>query len=87
MLLVVVACLAPALAMGVAQAIASFNGCELDLASAKPCIVGGTDIGETLLTLGMLGYFLFATMPVLVGAVGLWVVVEIVRWIASRRAA
>jgi hypothetical protein len=86
-IIAIIVCLLPVLSMGVAQAIADYYGCKLDLASAHPCMVGGKDIGHDLLTLGMMGWFLFSTMPVLLGFVALWVIVEIVRWAARGRTA
>ena len=79
-------CLLPLMSMAVAEFIAQVNGCKLDLTGAHPCIVGGRDIGHDLLTLGMMGYFLFATMPAGVGIVVLWVVVELIAFIRRRAA-
>ena len=79
-------CLSPLIAMAVAEFIAQIYGCKLDLTGAHPCMVGGSDWGETLLTLGMMGYFLFATMPAIAGIVVLWVIVELIRWVSQRRA-
>jgi len=80
-------CLLPMMSMAVAEFIAQLYGCKLDLASVHPCIVGGSDIGETLLTLGMMGYFLFATMPGVVAIVVVWVIIELIRWVRVRSAA
>ena len=46
-----------------------------------PCVVGGRDIGHALLTLGMMGYFLFATMPAVFAIVIAWVLVELIAWL------
>lgn len=80
-------CLLPMMSMAVAEFIAQIYGCKLDLASAHPCIVGGRDIGHDLLTLGMMGYFLFATMPGVAAIVVVWVVVELIRWVRVRSTA
>lgn len=80
-------CLLPMMSMAVAEFIAQLYGCKLDLASVHPCIVGGSDIGETLLMLGMMGYFLFATMPGVVAIVVVWVIIELIRWVRVRSAA
>ena len=37
-----------------------------------------------LLTLGMMGYFLFATLPVVAGIVIVWVLVELIAWVRVR---
>jgi hypothetical protein len=76
--------LLPVFSMAAAEVMAQFYGCKLDLAGAHPCIVGDRDIGHALLTLGMMGYFLFATMPFIVGIVAVWLLAEIIRWARSR---
>jgi len=80
-------CLLPLMSMAVAEFIAQVYGCKLDLAAAHPCVVGGRDIGHDLLTLGMMGYFLFVTMPAVVGVIGVWVVVELIGWLRRRSTA
>ena len=77
-------CLLPMMSMAVAEFIAQLYGCKLDLASVHPCIVGGRDIGQDLLTLGMMGYFLFVTMPGVVAVIAIWIIVELIAW-ARRR--
>lgn len=87
MSLALLACLSPLLSMAAADIVANIYGCKLDLAAPHPCMVGGTDIGQTLLTLGMMGYFLMATLPIAAGVVGAWVVVEVIVWVVRSRAA
>lgn len=77
-------CLLPLMSMAAAEFIAQLYGCKLDLASVHPCIVGGRDIGQDLLTLGMMGYFLFATMPGVVAVIAIWVIVELIAWVRRR---
>lgn len=85
MALALLFCLSPLLSMAAADIIANIYGCKVDLAAPHPCIVGGSDIGQTLLTLGMMGYFLMATFPIAAGVAGVWIVVEIIAWIMRRR--
>lgn len=85
--LLVFACALPfILSMG-AQLIATVAGCELDLASVHPCVVAGRDIGHALLVIGMMGYGLFFTFPVLIVLVPVWILVELVCWVRGRSAA
>jgi hypothetical protein len=86
MSIVVLACLTPFFSMMAAQAIAFIYGCDLSLAATQPCMAHGTDIGSNLLTMGMMGWFLMTTLPVMLGVVILWIAVEIVRWFSMRRA-
>lgn len=83
---VILLCLAPLASMAAADLIATIYGCTIDLASKHPCVVGGTDIGDTLMALGMMGWFLMTTLPVLLATLVLWIIVEIARWAAMRRA-
>ena len=77
-------CRLPLMSMAVAEFIARVYGCKLDLVAAHPCMVGGSDVGHTLLTLGMMGYFLFVTMP---GVIAVWVLVELIRRVRVRSTA
>jgi hypothetical protein len=81
MAVLLLVCLAPLMSMAVAEFIAQVNGCKLDLAAVHPCVVGGRDIGHALLTLGMMGYFLFATMPAVFAIVIAWVLIELIAWL------
>lgn len=85
MAILLLLCLLPLISMAVAETIAQIYGCTLDLAAVHPCIVGGKDIGQTLLTLGMMGWFLFATMPGVAAVIVVWLVVELIRWVSGRR--
>ena len=85
MSILVLACLAPLFSMLAAQAAAFIYGCDLSLAATQPCMAHSTDIGQTLLTMGMMGWFLMTTLPVMLGVVILWIIVEIVRWFSLRR--
>lgn len=52
--------LIPAIVAGV---IAESFGCKLDEGSVHSCIVSGKDIGETLYTMGVMGFFAMGTFP------------------------
>ena len=59
----------PIVSVSVAGSIASANGCQLDEGSVHPCVVRGADMGETLYTMGMMGWFMLVTVPT--GGLGL----------------
>lgn len=86
MIVALLACLSPLFAMGIADAIAHFYGCKLDLVSADPCMAGDRDIAKDLRTLAFMGYFLMATFPIALGVAAFWLVVEIIVWARRRRA-
>jgi len=62
-------------------------GCDINEGSAAPCIVAGTDLGETAYTLGIFAAWgpLFLA-PVVMGAAMLWALFAAVRAILRRRA-
>jgi len=38
-------------------------------------------MGHALLTMGMMGYFLFITLPAAAAVVGVWIIVEVIAWL------
>lgn len=86
MIVVLLIALLPAFSMLASSIIGWVYGCDVDLTSAKTCMINGVDWGRDLLTMGMMGYYLFVTMPVIVGGVAIWIIVELIRWLNARRA-
>ena len=68
---------APLLARIGAGTIAHVYGCALELAAAKPCVVGGLDLSDFLAALSTVSGFLFATLPLLMALVLAWVLTEL----------
>ena len=56
--------LAPIISMLIASSIASAHGCVVDEGSVHPCVIAGTDWGETFNTMTVLCWFMFFTLPV-----------------------
>jgi hypothetical protein len=54
----------PIVSVVIAGVVASWNGCTLHEGFVNPCVVGGRDIGETLYSMGVLGWFMIATIPI-----------------------
>ncbi len=72
--------------------VASSHGCVLNEASVHPCIIEGTDYGNTLLNFMMMGWFMLFTLPLGALAFFVWFVALIVvlmrrRNVMDRRAA
>jgi hypothetical protein len=86
MVILILIALLPLISMVGADMIARIYGCTLDLASVKPCVVGGQDIGQGLFTLGMMGWFLFATLPAAAAIAAIWAAAEAVRLLRRRNA-
>lgn len=72
---IVVLAALPVLSVTVAGVVASANGCRLDEGAAHPCLIAGADYGDTLYTLGVLGWLMLASLPLGVIAVVVWAVV------------
>ena len=52
----------PMIPVVIAGMIASCCGCEVDEGGIHPCVIFGKDIGETLSTMGMIGWLLPLTV-------------------------
>lgn len=72
-LIIVILAISPLLSTMVAGAIAGRYGCDLDEGSIHPCVVNGRDIGGTLYTLGMMGWFALGTIPLGAIAVAVYI--------------
>jgi hypothetical protein len=79
----------PLIAAMVAGTIAGHYGCDLDEGSIHPCFVNGEDIGDTLYTLGVLGWLALGTIPLGLIALGIYAagvaIFYLVRWLLRRR--
>ena len=74
----------PMISVFTASAIADASGCTLNEGSSHSCIVFGTDVGETLYTMFVMGWMFFLTVPT--GLVAL-VVFTVIVWIKRIRSA
>lgn len=70
-------CLIPAVSAAAAALVARTWGCKLNEGLANPCVVMGRDIGEVLSQMGVMGWFMLATVPVAAVLVAIWIVAEI----------
>ncbi|MGE0704875.1 MAG: hypothetical protein AB7F99_17575 [Vicinamibacterales bacterium] len=71
----------PILSVAIAGTIASWNGCELHEGFSNPCIVNGSDLGPTLYSMGVMGWFMIATIPLGAAAAIAWTLI----WFVWRR--
>jgi len=83
--------ISPLLSAMLAGTIANRYGCELDEGSIHPCVVDGNDIGDTLYTLGMLGWLALGTIPLGLIAIAVYLVCILLfylaRWFIHREKA
>lgn len=81
--------ISPIISAMVAGTIADRYGCDLDEGSIHPCIVNGEDIGDTLYTLGVLGWLALATIPLGMIALAVYIIgvaiFYLVRWLLRRQ--
>ena len=56
--------IAIALIAVISQSIAEGFGCEVDLNRAIPCMIGGTDYGETFYNFGFAIWYSYLSLPV-----------------------
>lgn len=83
--------ISPFFAVAYAGTVAESNGCELNEGGINPCVVNGTDLGGTLYSLGMLGWFGLVSFPLGLAAAALYILLVViyylVKWLVRRRAA
>lgn len=77
----------PVLLVATAGAIASANGCELNEAVINSCIVNGSEMGQTLYSMGVMGWFMLVTIPTGLLALLIFLLLLLVEWIVGRRKA
>jgi len=83
--------LAPLISAFIASGIADALGCTVNEGGATTCMFRGSDIGQTLAELFVLGWLFFATLPIGLVAFAIWLIaavaVAIAAWRRRRRVA
>lgn len=69
---------APLISAFSASAIADANGCALDEGGVHPCVIGGTDYGETLSVMFVLGWLGLVSLPLGALAAIVWCIVLVI---------
>jgi hypothetical protein len=77
--------IAPLVSVFIASSIAEAHGCALNVSRVHPCIVNGTDYGQTLLTMSMMAWMSLFTLPVGAVAFMIWLTVLIVHFVNRSR--
>jgi len=77
----------PIASVAAAGIIASWNGCTLHEGNVNPCIVNGQDIGRTLYSMGMMGWFMIALIPIGAIAFAAWTTAWLIWFVVKRRRA
>lgn len=67
-----------------ASAIGSMADCRVDEAGSYPCIILGTDIGGALSLFFVMGWLMFATMPIAGVLFVVWLVVAAIHALRRR---
>lgn len=76
--------LAPVASLTLAAVIANRYGCRLHEGFPEPCLIGGTDWGGTLYQMGVAGWLMLLTLPLL--ALGLVLGIAALIWTLVARA-
>ena len=61
---------------------AEANGCTVNEGGIHPCFVNGRDWGTTLAAMGMSGWLLIATLPLLALGLAVWLLVLVIHLLA-----
>ncbi len=77
----------PMILAGAAGAIASANDCQLNETVINSCIVNGREMGDTLYTMGVMGWFMLVTIPTGLLALLLFLLILLIEWLVGRRRA
>ena len=85
--LIVLVAAAPLLSVIVASSVAEANGCVLHEGFSNPCLIGGSDWGDTLYAMGVMGWLMLATLPLGGGVMLVWLVILLIHYLAWRRSA
>jgi len=87
LVLIVAFALMPLISAISAGFVAQSLGCRLDESGSHPCMLWGSDIGDTLLVFFVMGWFELLTLPLGGLALLLWLGVAAWRAMARRRRA
>lgn len=79
--------LAPLVSVLAASFIAGANGCPLDEGSPHPCLIAGSDWGETLYTMAVAGWLMLLSLPLgVIGLLVLAVILAVHHYVWARKA-
>jgi hypothetical protein len=88
-IIIVLLAISPLLSAMTAGMIANRYGCDLDEGSVHPCVVNGNDIGDTLYTMGVLGWLALGTIPLGLIAIAIYLIgvalFYLARWLIRRK--
>ncbi|MEM8982169.1 MAG: hypothetical protein AAGC71_04030 [Pseudomonadota bacterium] len=68
-----------------ASAIASYGDCQLHEGGVNPCVVFGSDVGGTLYSMFVMGWLGLLTLPLGIGSLLLYWLVEFVVFLSNKR--
>jgi hypothetical protein len=81
----------PLISASIAGGMANALGCTVNEGGASTCMFMGTDIGQTLAEMFVVGWLAFVTLPLGLAALAIWLVVAgavvFIRWRRRRREA
>ena len=78
-------CFAPVGAVIWSSWFANRHGCTLHEGYVNPCVVNGTDYGETLYSAFVSGWFMLLTLPVGLILLGVLIALALLDWLNRRK--
>ncbi|KKC40718.1 hypothetical protein WH87_02970 [Devosia epidermidihirudinis] len=85
--LLVIALLAlwPLLSVLLTYTIADYAGCSVNEGMPQPCMIGDTNWGGTLYTMGVMGWLMIGTIPLGFCAVLIWALALLTNYLSWRK--
>jgi hypothetical protein len=74
----------PVILVAIAGGIASANSCELNETVINSCIVDGREMGTTLYSMGVMGWFMLVTIPTGLLALLIFLLLLLSEWLVGR---
>lgn len=84
-LLIVLWMVLPLLSVFTSYTIGNAFDCQVDEGGVHPCVVAGQDIGEALYTLGVMGWFMFFTIPSGLVALAVLLIAILIDWLRRKK--
>lgn len=75
LIMLTIAGAAPIISVIAAGFVAGSLGCTLDEGSIHPCVVAGIDLGAVLYAMGVAGWLMLATGPLLIILILIWMII------------
>ncbi len=83
-IVVILAALSPVISAIIAEQVAVANGCHIEEATIRSCMINGSDWGVPLYNYAMFGWMMLLSLPVGFGLLVVWLIVLLLHLNARR---